>query len=315
MVVTTISADRNVYSQDQEFWDKYIAGRAKVPQSLFDLIFDYHAKGGSGSFDMAHEVGAGVGVHSPRLAAKFKHVLVSEIDGDNVKVAQARLEGPYSFKTSSLEDTIDLPAESIDFVFASTMMHFVDVEKAIKAVYHQLKPGGTFAAASYGAFALHDPEAQRVWTKINSLVCEMIIVSYDKGIRGRVKEGLRREASGLDYVTLPEEWFLPALRCDYNFPTEETLREMILPKGIPELVTKIGPNDVVRKEWDEGWFSSLNIEGLKRIVSTYPHDSEAPEMVELWDELHRVIGEGEVRGAWLVNVLLATKKGGKDETR
>ena len=74
--------------------------------------------------------------------------MISDIIPQNVEIARGRLnDGPYSFKVSSLEDTINvLAAESIDFVFASTMMHFCESDPVIAAVHHQLKPGGTFAA-------------------------------------------------------------------------------------------------------------------------------------------------------------------------
>jgi 2-polyprenyl-3-methyl-5-hydroxy-6-metoxy-1,4-benzoquinol methylase len=137
----------NVYNQSASFWDSYMKGRPSIPDSFFSTIFAYHASH-SASFCNAHEVGVGVGVHSPRLAARFSHVLVSDIIDTNVQIARSRLEshGCYTFKASSLEDTLDLPPASTDLVFASTMMHFTDVNKAVRAVHHQLKPDGTFAA-------------------------------------------------------------------------------------------------------------------------------------------------------------------------
>lgn len=109
----------NFYKPTASFWDVYIKGRPSIPESFFSQIFDYHASH-STSFSTAHEVGAGIGIHSLRLAARFDHVLVSDIVESNVQIAQTRLQdqGCYTFKVSSLEDTIDLAPESIDLVFA-----------------------------------------------------------------------------------------------------------------------------------------------------------------------------------------------------
>lgn len=299
----------NVYKQSASFWDSYIKGRPSIPDSFFSTIFTYHASH-STSFSSAHEVGAGVGVHSPRLAARFAHVLVSDIIDTNIQIAKARLqsEGCYTFKSSSLEDTIDLAPASMDLVFASTMMHFTDVDEAVRAVHHQLKPGGTFAAGLYGTYALHEPKAQQVWEKLVLCICNNIIQKY--GLDGRAKNILQNEAAGLDSVGLPDEWFHPAQRYDYNFPARSTLRDMILPPqyGL-EPVSRVGEKDsVVRDVWDKGWFSTLGIEGLKGIASTWPHDEGDEEIVALWEELREVVGEGEVEGAWMVSLLLATKK-------
>jgi SAM-dependent methyltransferase len=296
----------NVYNQSQDFWEQYIKGRPAIPQTFFDFIFKYHSDH-NGRFDAAHEVGAGVGVHSPRLAKQFKHVLVSDVIDGNVQIAKTRLQGSYSFKTSSLEDCIDLPAESVDLVFASTMMHFTRVDDAVKAVHHQLKPGGTFAAGLYGTYALHDVELQKIWCQIVLWICDKIVQKY--GLGDRCKMILQNEASGLDSVGLPAELFSPAMRYEYNFPTRDTQREMILPAqyGL-EPISRIGPDDKVVRGWDRGWFSRQDIDGLKGIASTWPHDETNPEIVALWGDLHRLLGDGEVEGAWMVSLLLATKK-------
>lgn len=301
----------NVYNQSGDFWESYIKGRPQIPQSFFDTIFAYHASHCTAiSFTSAHEVGAGVGVHSPRLASRFTHVLISDIIDTNIQIAQARLQnqGNYTFKTSSLEDTMDLDPESIDLVFASTMMHFTDIPLAIRAVHHQLRPGGTFAAGLYGTYALHEPRAQEIWKKIVLWICSDIVEKY--GLDERAKSILTNEASGLDSVELPPDMFTSVQRYDYNFPTRSTLREMILPPqyGL-EPVSRVGAEDeVVRDAWDRGWFSKQGIEGLRGIASTWPHDEGHPRIVALWEELRGVVGEGEVEGAWMVSLLLATKK-------
>ena len=296
----------NAYNQDHDFWEKYLKGRPAIPQTFFERIFDYHSDHG-GQFDTAHEVGAGVGVHSPRLAARFNHVLVSDVISTNIEIARSRLQGPYSFKVSSLEDTIDLPPESIDLVFASTMMHFTEVDEAVKAVHHQLKPGGTFAAGLYGTYALYDAQAQEIWKNIVLLICEMIIGKF--GFSARAKMILQNEASGLDSVGLPNELFSPASRYNFNFPTPDTMREMILPArfGLPS-ISRVNVNDTVMNGLDKAWFSQQSVDSLKDMAASWPHDADNSEIVSLWKELHQLLGDRKVEGAWMVNLLLATKK-------
>lgn len=304
-----IAKGQDVYAQDNDFWDKYIAGRPKIPQSFFDRIFDYHLQH-HGHFEKAHEVGAGVGVHSGRLAARFQHVLVSDVIQENITIAQVRLEddAKYEFVASSLEDTTNLPESSMDLVFASTMMHFTQIDEAVKAVYHQLKPGGTFAAGLYGTFALQDAAAQEVWAKIVLRTCEMIADQY--GLDDRTKFILQNEASGLDCVGMPAEWFMDVQRFEWNFPERNTMRGMLLPTRFElEPFYRIGKQDVVVKDqWDQGWDEKHDLDGLKRIAATGPHNENDERIVTLWKELKDIIGDGEVKGAWMVCLLLATKK-------
>lgn len=188
------------------------------------------------------------------------------------------------------------------------MMHFTDTAKAISAVHHQLKPGGTFAAGYYGIYALHEPRAQAAWQKLINAIFYNIIQQY--GVDDRSKRIACNEAAGLDSVGLPAEDLLPAQRYDYNFPDRSTLRDMLLPPqyGLTP-ISCIREEDVaVRDVWDEEWFSRVVVEGLKGIASTLPHDEDDEEIRGLWQELEGVIGEREGEGAWMVSLLLATMR-------
>jgi hypothetical protein len=59
------------------FWEAYLKGRPRVPQSLFARLFEYHASHG-GQFALANDVGADVGNFSPELATRFERVIVTE---------------------------------------------------------------------------------------------------------------------------------------------------------------------------------------------------------------------------------------------
>ncbi|PKX92303.1 methyltransferase tpcM [Aspergillus novofumigatus IBT 16806] len=134
------------FAQDDIFWENYLKGRPRVPDSFFDRIFDYHkAKGGH--FGTVHDVGAGNGPYALRLRSRFDHVIVSDIVANNIELARRRLQGEegFSFRTSRLQDADDIAAGSVDMVFATNVMHFADPQDiAMAAIAHQLRPGALF---------------------------------------------------------------------------------------------------------------------------------------------------------------------------
>lgn len=126
-----------IYARDSEYWEKYLKGRPQLPDTFFDRIAKYHADHG-GSFDVVHDVGAGVGVHSLRLKKYFKHVIVSDIVAENVKLAEQRLgRDGYSYQAAKIEDSTFLDEKSVDMVFAAFAMHHTDYEEAFKSIARQ----------------------------------------------------------------------------------------------------------------------------------------------------------------------------------
>jgi 2-polyprenyl-3-methyl-5-hydroxy-6-metoxy-1,4-benzoquinol methylase len=144
----TASSNDRIFARDESFWNNYLKGRPQAPQSFFDRIYRYHEQHG-GSFGTAHDVGAGNGPYSLQLRSKFDHVIVSDIVAENVQLAEDRLgaEG-FSYRTAKVEEAEDISPNSIDLVFATNVLHFVDQKVAFDAIARQLKPGiGTFAGA------------------------------------------------------------------------------------------------------------------------------------------------------------------------
>lgn len=155
-----------IYARDSAYWQKYLKGRPQLPDKFFDRIAKYHASHG-GSFNTVHDVGAGVGVQSSRLAKLFKHVIVSDIVADNVKLAEQRLGNDgYSYHTSKIEDASWLDSGSVDMVFAAFAMHHSQYDEAFKAIAKQLKSGGTFCAVVASIAVFEDKRVEDVWTRL-----------------------------------------------------------------------------------------------------------------------------------------------------
>ena len=197
----------NFYQRDEDFWDKYIKGRPKLSDEFFNRIFEYHASHG-GHFDVAHDLGAGPGVWSPSLAKRFKQVIVSDVSESNVHQAEARLGSHgYSFKVASVNDPPgNVPDSTVDLVFAGTMMHFAESDKAIPNIVAQLKSGGTFAVYCPGRPMIDDMSVEKTF-KDALHDGARAIWRHAKDQNERL-HSLWRIAHGYDSMPLPEEFFL-----------------------------------------------------------------------------------------------------------
>ena len=85
-----------------DFWNLYIKGRPHLQESLLQRVWSYHTSKG-GKFEVVHEPGAGVGVHSRRFAAKFSQIIIFILlfgsDEDQIKLARGRLERNFEILT------------------------------------------------------------------------------------------------------------------------------------------------------------------------------------------------------------------------
>lgn len=201
-----VDTDKN-YVGDEAFWEKYIKGRPPIPESFFQHICKYHATHGGG-FGVVHDVGAGVGVHSARLAKYFDHVIVSDVVAENVRLAQQRLgTDKYSYRAAKLEDAGDLEESSVDMIFASFVMHFAHFDEAFAAFAKQLKPGGTFVALICAIPHFADQHVLELWRHIWFEGLRVLLNhAADRNDRLRT---LGNVASGYDTMPLPEKYFLP----------------------------------------------------------------------------------------------------------
>jgi SAM-dependent methyltransferase len=300
------------FARDDFFWENYLKGRPRVPDSFFDRIFAYHqAKGGH--FGTVHDVGAGNGPYALRLRSRFDHVIVSDIVANNIELARRRLQGEegFSFRTSRLQDADDIAPGSVDMVFATNVMHFADPQDiAMAAIAHQLRPGGTFATAGFGPARFYDVRLQSLWDRIGREGGRQLLnKANDPMVTALV---MLRTQGTYNVAPLPRETFAPgALRIHLNM-TDAGIQSMLPLDDVYQTISEpnyTGPDDVEIYEDDEGWSFETDLAGVKEHFGSFPFVSQFPgAFTDLYRELDDLLADGKpVRGYFPVKVILATR--------
>ncbi|KUI60116.1 hypothetical protein VP1G_07325 [Cytospora mali] len=299
-----------IFAQDKKFWNSYLKGRPRPPDAFFNRIFGYHESQG-GTFGTVHDAGAGNGPYAQQLRSRFSHVIVSDIVPENVELARNRLgTDGFSYRAARVEEADDIPAGSVDMVFAANVMHFPDQQAAMAAVARQLRPGGTFACSLFGPARFEDAALQALWTRISHQGGRELLKGAD-----RPEETIRvmaRTQDRYNVAPLDTEVFLPgARRVHLNMgrggivgllPPEEAHRNME-----PDYS---GPDDVEIIEDEEGWSFETDLDGVKEHINSFPFVAGHPEaLADLFRELEDMLGDGRlVQGYWPAKIILATRR-------
>lgn len=299
------------YYKDEEFWANYTRGRPYVTDGILDSIYAYHTEHG-GNFGTLHEPGAGGAVHSARIAQRFERAIVTDPSADNIRVARGRLpEAKYEFQVATLEETgTSIPAASVDMVFAATMLHFCDVPRALEAVAQQLRPGGTFVALCLGACVMDDAAVQEAMDTFFYAMMRALIRQKGEGLLDRTKTMLY----AYDDLVFPEDSFdqrTQGVFWNWSEDASENVYAFTVP---PELRAKypplprVGMQAQVLRRVDESLVFEKDITGVKEHIDSFPWDREDEEQKEALRKLEEVVGDGTVKGRWLANVIMATRK-------
>lgn len=299
-----------IFAQDKGFWNNYLKGRPQAPQSFFDRIYRYHQEH-SGNFGIAHDVGAGNGPYSLQLKSKFNHVIVSDIVPDNVKFAQDRLgTDGFSFRAAKVEEADDIPQGSVDLVFATNVMHFVDQQLAMKAIALQLKSGGTFAAAGFAPALFDDDRIQAVWNRISHQGGRVLL-----GKAGDPQQTIRvmeRSSGHYNVAPLDEAWFLEGARRTHLNMGRGGILGLLPPERQGEVSEPLytGESDVETFENEDGWRFSWTLEEFKEHFGSFPHAKEEPQaFTELWKEIDALTADGaRLEGVFPAKLILATRR-------
>ena len=309
-----IMASKTILDRDESFWEKYSKGRPRMPDSFIDRIYNYHAEHG-GEWETLHEPGVGPAIHSSRLAKKFRRVIVSDPSEKNFETARHRLSAidKCEIRVAKLEDIDGFPVSSVDVVVALNMIHFTKLDKAMEAVAYQLKPGGTFATATFAMSVLDNPQAQDVWMKMWQRGAELTIIERDRLVGEAFTSSRSLCASLNDAIPLSETHFRPgAVRLKINFPQDQSwwYRSLVPPSydnEFPLLPSEIGPNDQVENVFDGDWTFSTNLNGLREAMAASPWSEKLEKFEDLWHEMQNIVGDEVVTGNWPVMLVLATK--------
>lgn len=323
----------NPYEQpEQSYWMDYQAARPRFPDSFFQRIFAYHAANGavdpddSSGWQLAHDAGAGPGIHSPRLAEKFDRVLVSDAAEGNVALARAALgasaqASKYEFLVSKFEATAALyPPGSVDLIFSATMLHYCNVPDAMASAAQQLRPGGTLAIALSAIAVLDDAVLQKKWLHLMNAGAEAMYTRFRAAWgEGPWLSATRLNASGYDDVALSEEHFGPGARrvrfgegdgegfaggAWYDVWVPEAFRGQF-----PQPPSKVRADEVVEfADGGEEWRFEMDLKALRKNLETFPFDTGDEKMVALWKEFEDLVGDRVVSGRWPTRLILATRR-------
>ncbi|GAB1195204.1 hypothetical protein APSETT444_004459 [Aspergillus pseudonomiae] len=322
----------NVWNLTQEdvshYWRGYLATRPKYTDAFYDLIYNYHASHSQPkppSFSIAHDVGAGPGQVSAKLAQRFSHVVVSDNNENHVNYAKHFLSNtsvPASRFSFAVEKGEDLgskyPPASADLVVSALMFPLMDTMSALRSFHALLKPGGTLAIWFYGRahFAeleyagLCQPLLDRI---INHHFSGVIAGGGPEHTAGwkHVADGI---ASWLDYIPFANEDWGSVERHKWNaewtslgFFGNEACNFAVEPRSSvtdAEVVIDRDDRCLWRKDWDVGQLREF-------VQYIYPFQGMEEESVKpLWAQLEREMGGLHARRAfsWPVVLILATRK-------
>lgn len=308
--MSLMDSNGKIFAQDKKFWNNYLKGRPRVPESFFDRIFSYH-EGQGGTFGTIHDVGAGNGPYAQKLRSKFDHVIVSDIVAKNVELAQDRLgTDGFTYRVAKVEDANDIAPGSVDMVFATNVMHFPDQKEAMDAIAKQLKPGGTFICSAFGPARFEDAKLQDLWARISYQGGRVILNLADQQ-----EESIKIMARTQDSYNVapldPELFATGAKRVHLNMSKGGITR--LLP---PEDAHRnkepnyTGPNDIEIFEDEDGWSFETDLKGVREHFDSFPFVSQAPEVfTKLFQDLENMLGDGRlVQGYWPAKIILATRR-------
>lgn len=287
-------------------WSDYITYRPIYPASFFNRIYNYHALKPLTSWVTAHDIGAGCGIVSSKLASRFESVIISDPNDGYTTLAQSLLIEKSGIPESHLR-FLQEPAEkssvgagTVDVVTACQMLHWTDTDVAIQEFGRQLKPGGTLLVSYYGAPRIaNNGRAQQLW--------EQIMYEFAK----------RPQTPLLDQAfRICNPAYQPVDFPDYDW--EDVRRIYINTHGNTEQWMLSGDDRVgesrvregEKKIWidgDEDWIEYQGVDWLKGHLATFIPRIPESEIQNLWDELTQALEGGNAKIELPVVMILATR--------
>ncbi len=132
----------------------YADSRPTYPPELFDWLAAQCA-----GHSLVWDCGTGSGQAAVALASFFDHVFAT--DASPSQLAQAQPHSKVHYRHAPAEDS-GLEEQSVDLVTVAQALHWFDFPKFFAEVLRVLKPGGLFAAWSYGRLDVVDAAVNAV---------------------------------------------------------------------------------------------------------------------------------------------------------
>ncbi|CAK7204813.1 hypothetical protein SEUCBS139899_007575 [Sporothrix eucalyptigena] len=319
---TTALADRHedvkyAFAFKNLDWEAYHRYRPVYPASMWRMWFDYHTTHGNGSFATAHDAGSGPGTAATIVGQKFDEVFVSDAGAANLATAEATLtpRDKFTFHHGPAEQTASwLPPASVDFTSICMAFHYMDSAATVRAVAMTLKPGATFAAATYGFRLLFpgQPRAEALWYQATS--CESLRLMREGKLFPAAVKGLARAMTGLDFVAFPSDLFENVRRVYVNVKEGEDKALYFVDKDPlwDEAETFVAPTDTREYIQDPTWGRRADAAWLRGfLASSQMGFDETTWSLPEWQELEAIVGsgpDGTIAVEWPVSITLATRK-------
>lgn len=134
-------------------WTAYLEVRPQYPQSLYDLIFEYHREHSS-KWHHAYDMGTGVGIVAGQLATQFERVTASDPSASPLSLAPSLMKSHFKkenvrFLQCKAEDVSKFDAGSVDMITMGEAIMYTDYPQTLASAAYLLPSGGTFAAWCY----------------------------------------------------------------------------------------------------------------------------------------------------------------------
>ena len=129
---------------------QYAQSRPTYPDELFEWLASCCP-----GRELAWDVGAGNGQASVALARHFQHVLATDLSVE--QISQATPHDRVEYRAAPAEHS-GLDLHSADLVTVAQALHWFDLDPFYREVRRVLKPGGVFAAWSYGMLEVEGDE-------------------------------------------------------------------------------------------------------------------------------------------------------------
>jgi SAM-dependent methyltransferase len=287
-------------------WSEYLDYRPVYPPSFFDRIYSYHAGKPHASWSVAHDIGAGCGIVSASLAARFPNVIVSDPNPGYVSLARQLLverspltaSAQFRFLQEGGEKS-SVESGTVDVLTACECIQWTDLAVAIREIRRGLKVGGTAAFTHYTVpRIIGNPRAQHAWKSIWN--------EYSKRANGPLLDhAVQIINTALDCLEFPrDEWesvrrvHINAQGDPDNYRIDERRRESRVQ----------GWEEVVWEEGDEDWAEIQGIQWFKGYLATWVPVIPESEIQGLWEELEVALEGGKVRIETPLTMVFATKR-------
>lgn len=158
--------------RDQAFWQRKAPQYDRVAKGLFGRpltrVLELTANGVASS-DTVLEVAAGTGLITAVIAPRVRRVVATDYADNMLAILRERMKTAGISNVESARRNIynlGYPAASFDIVVAGNVLHLVpDLERALDALHHVLRPGGKLIAPTF----VHD-ETRLSWVVSRLLV-------------------------------------------------------------------------------------------------------------------------------------------------